>query len=236
MKRNRKSEVAGKGKKSQPPKTSRDTKTKATDAKLSTLPKLGSSKHQDDGSTGEHVLNARVESGNISLPEVTGARNKRNDDSTPEQKPYVYNSTKPVQLRLRTPSPERRRRHLEQMDKADNASKSTLHNVMDDLNELRNTRAKMEERAILKYQNRFTELPTPVWNPPPKGMPRNNEIIQRVLDRRDIGQAGVLHPESRNLPFDMNLLRMAYDAQPEVSSLHFLFFPFFNFTFPILEF
>jgi hypothetical protein len=55
---------------------------------------------------------------------------------------------------------------------------------MADLNELRNTRVKMAERAKEKLESRFTELPTPVYNPPPLGMPTNSEAVQRVLDRR----------------------------------------------------
>lgn len=205
MKRGRKNDK-------QPLKTAR----KNGSNKNTTLPKLGVNKKTiDDSSTGDHVLNACVDDGPPeSLPKVESINKRRN--SSPEQKPYIYNNTKPVQLRLRTPSPERRKRNLKGMDKLDINSQSTLVKVMEDLNVLRNTRAKMEERAILKYQNRFTELPTPIWNPPPKGMPRNNEIIQRVLDRRDVGQSGVLYQESRRLPFDMHLLKMGYDTPPEV--------------------
>lgn len=55
---------------------------------------------------------------------------------------------------------------------------------MSELNELRNTRVKMAEREKEKLESRFTELPTPVYNPPPTDMPTNSEAVQRVLDRR----------------------------------------------------
>jgi hypothetical protein len=55
---------------------------------------------------------------------------------------------------------------------------------MSELNELRNTRVNMAEREKEKLESRFTELPTPVYNPPPSDMPTNSEAVQRVLDRR----------------------------------------------------
>ena len=59
------------------------------------------------------------------------------------------------------------------------------------LTELRNTKAKMAEREKEKLESRFTELPTPVFNPPPPGMPQNSEAVQRVLDRRALEVSAV---------------------------------------------
>jgi hypothetical protein len=86
-----------------------------------------------------------------------------------------------------------------------------MPDLMNDLNELRNSRNKMAEREKMKFTQRFTELPTPVLIPPPKGMPRNSEVVQGILDRGAMEVALVLHQSSRKAPFDERLLRMAYD-------------------------
>jgi len=119
-------------------------------------------------------------------------------------------------LRLRTPSPERLRRRLAALKAKDDEHRAKLPTIVADLNELRNTRNKIAEREQMKHAMRFTELPTPVYNPPPKGMPRNSDAVQRVLDRRMLEKATVLEKASRCMRMDARLLHMCYDDPADV--------------------
>ena len=163
--------------------------------------------------------------GNVALPElcspsgrVTPIRspNAAHNRQDPRKGSLPLLPGSPTPLRLRTPSPDRHRRTMHKIDRQNEAHKDKMKTLMSDLMELRNTQGKMKAREAMKVDMRFTELPTPVYNPPPKSMPRNSEAVQRVLDRRALEVGAVLHKESRRMVFDSRLQLIAYDHPADV--------------------
>ena len=129
-----------------------------------------------------------------------------------------YPTRKQEPLRLRTPSPEQQRRRVSVLDRADRADREALPAIVSDLQEVRENRAHRKDMEKQKYAQRFTDLPTPVIRPPPKGMPTLSEDVRRVLDRRARERGSTLDPRSIQATLDVRWLFREFDAPGVVSA------------------